>query len=406
MRGARCRGAFRWLPSFPTTYREWSDDMPGKTPEGGLHRQGGYGGGPGTRAVASGVHFAGGETVSGPIPGVEHIEGLVVDVIRGNRRALARLLTVFEDGGPGADAAADSLHRLAGIGGDVERSVGVTGPPGAGKSTLIDRLIGEGRQRALRMAVLAIDPSSPFSGGAILGDRVRLAKERAGDDGVFVRSMAARGALGGLADAVPNAVRAMGVGGWDWVMIETVGVGQSEVEVATQAGTVVVVVTPESGDEIQANKAGLVETGDVFVVNKADRPGSDVAARNLRNMIRLGSSQAWTPPVVRVSAVDGVGVDGLWQAIEEHQQYLQATGEDAVRRGRRLRNELRRRLLREFEVLADMAVRTGAAAEVLAAVEQGHVLPAAGARKLMEVVVGAEPSGWRPDFSRASVQTG
>ncbi len=221
-------------------------------------------------------------------------------------------------------------------------TVGLTGSPGVGKSTLAGELVRAARGRGLSAAVLAIDPTSPFTGGALLGDRVRM-QDHATDPGVFIRSMATRGHLGGMALAAPEAVRILDASGKDVVIVETVGVGQAEVDVAAATDTTLVVVAPGWGDAVQVAKAGILEIADVFVVNKADREGADAAVRDLEQMLRLGPELAWTPPVVRATAAAGEGVDALWGAIEGHRAHLEATG--LLARGRR------ERLLREVESL-------------------------------------------------------
>lgn len=218
-------------------------------------------------------------------------------------------------------------------------TVGVTGAPGAGKSTLVEALITQIRADALTVGVLAIDPTSPFSGGALLGDRVRM-QTHATDNGVFIRSMAARGHLGGLALAAPEAIRVLDAAGAAYVLVETVGVGQSEVEVMHAADTTVVVVTPRWGDGIQAGKAGLLEIGDVFAVNKADRDGSRDSVRELNQMIDLGEHRRWRPPVLETVATARQGVAELWAAIKAHRADLEASGDLAARRRRRLAKEI------------------------------------------------------------------
>ena len=222
----------------------------------------------------------------------------------GDRAALARLLTVVERGGPDARALGKLTHPLGGSG----YTIGITGAPGAGKSTLTNALIGRVRRDEASVAVLAIDPSSPFSGGAILGDRVRM-RDHTADPGVFIRSMATRGHLGGLSLATLEAVRALDATGWPWIVIETVGVGQVEVEVAGAADTTIVVVNPGWGDAVQANKAGLLEIADIFVINKADRPGVEDTTRDLERMLDLTDRSGWRPPVVATTATTGAGVD-------------------------------------------------------------------------------------------------
>jgi LAO/AO transport system kinase len=257
----------------------------------------------------------------------------------GDRVALARLLSLVERGGDMSRQVASLAYTSPGG----AYSIGLTGAPGAGKSTLTDHLIAIGRQRGLdgpgQVAVLAVDPSSPFSGGAILGDRVRM-QSHALDDGVFIRSMATRGHLGGLAVAVPDAVRVLSAMGIPVVLVETVGVGQQEVEVAAATDTTVVVVNPGWGDAIQANKAGLLEIADLFVINKADRPNAAQTRRDLELMLDLTEPGDWRPPIVETIASTGEGVDSLWEAIGRHRDH-QLTGD-------RLAAARRWRLLREF----------------------------------------------------------
>jgi LAO/AO transport system kinase len=219
-------------------------------------------------------------------------------------------------------------------------TIGMTGAPGSGKSTLTDKLIGLIRGSGNEVGVLAIDPSSPFSGGAILGDRVRM-QDHATDEGVFIRSMATRGHLGGLSLATPQAVRILDAAGKPWIIIETVGVGQVEVEVAGAADTTVVVVNPRWGDGVQANKAGLLEIADVLVVNKADREGAADTVRDLQVMLELAGERDWRPPIVETVATDSRGIDDLWRAVLDHRAHLEADGRLERRRDARLREELR-----------------------------------------------------------------
>jgi LAO/AO transport system kinase len=236
------------------------------------------------------------------------------DAQAGDRRALARLLTDLEDGA----LPPSELGALIAAGRDAHL-VGITGPPGSGKSTLVNALVAAWRSRGRRVGVIAVDPSSPMTGGAIMGDRIRM-MDHAGDDGVFVRSMASRGALGGLAATTWLTAAALDAAGYDPVVIETVGAGQSEVEIATLAETTVVVEVPEMGDEVQAIKAGLLEIADVIVVNKGDRPGADRAARQLRAMLSTAGGRVSrpAPPVLVSIAIAGDGVEPLREAIEAH----------------------------------------------------------------------------------------
>jgi LAO/AO transport system kinase len=268
-------------------------------------------------------------------------DALLTAARAGDRGTLARLISLVERGG----AAAHEVGRTAHLQGGQAYTIGVTGAPGAGKSTLTSALVRHLRADGDRVAVLAVDPSSPFTGGAILGDRVRMG-DHALDEGVYIRSMATRGHLGGLALATPEAVRVLDAAGFPWVVIETVGVGQVEVEIAGAADTTVVVVNPGWGDAVQANKAGLMEIADVFVINKADRPGAAETRRDLEGMLALssgaGGDGSWRPPVVATVAVDGQGADDLWAEIRRHRAHLESSGALARRRADRLGDEVRR----------------------------------------------------------------
>ena len=252
-------------------------------------------------------------------------------------RDIARLISLVEDGSPDVPWVMAELAPTSGR----ASVIGITGSPGVGKSTTTSTLISALRARGQRVGVLAVDPSSPFSGGALLGDRIRM-QEHASDPGVFIRSMASRGHLGGLAATTPQALRVLDAAGFDVVLIETVGVGQSEVEVAAAADTTLVLLAPGMGDSIQAAKAGILEIGDVFVVNKADRDGADSTVRELRNMIALGRTpeRTWDPPVVKTVASTGVGIDHLLAAMDAHREWLVETGELHTRRIRRARDEV------------------------------------------------------------------
>ena len=255
----------------------------------------------------------------------------------GERGALARLISLVERGGEPARAVGRLAYPHAGE----ATTVGITGAPGAGKSTLTAALVATVRGQGNEVAVLAVDPSSPFSGGAILGDRVRM-QDHFLDAGVFIRSMATRGQLGGLALATPSAVRVLDAVGFPWVLLETVGVGQVEVEVAGAADTTVVVVTPGWGDSVQANKAGLLEVADLFVINKADRKGVDSTRRDLEQMLELSAMGDWTPPILATVAATGEGVEELWAEVLRHREHLVASGELVRRRAARLDEELHR----------------------------------------------------------------
>ncbi len=261
---------------------------------------------------------------------------LVGRALEGDRRSIAKVLSLVERGGVDARVAIQMLHPRTGN----AWSIGITGAPGSGKSTLTDQLVGRLRAGGTEVGVLAVDPSSPFSGGAILGDRVRM-QSHTSDPGVFIRSMATHGHLGGLSLATPQAARVLDAVGKAWIVIETVGVGQVEVEIAGHADTTVVVVNPGWGDSVQAAKAGLLEIAEVFVVNKADRPGVAETQSDLAGMLELSSRRTWRPPIVRTVATTGEGVDELFEAIAAHRAHLEATGDADARRRARLREELR-----------------------------------------------------------------
>jgi len=271
---------------------------------------------------------------------------LFAAALEGDRSALARLLSMIEQGGDDARTVGRLSYPLGGH----SYTVGLTGAPGAGKSTLTSSIIGHLRKMDLEVAVLAIDPSSPFTGGAILGDRVRM-QDHATDRGVFIRSMATRGHLGGLSLAAPEAIRLLDAIGRLWVLVETVGVGQVEVEIAGKADTTVVVVNPGWGDSVQANKAGLMEIADVFVINKADRKGVDETRRDLEQMLDLSDlpHEAWRPPIVPTIGSTGEGVQALWDVVQQHRAHISSTGELDRRRRFRLREELREIVARRLE---------------------------------------------------------
>jgi len=267
------------------------------------------------------------------------VEALVEGVLAGERRAVARAISLVEDGRP------ELAELSAGIYGATGRAatMGLTGAPGVGKSTIAAAVVGLARGLEHRVAVLAVDPTSPYTGGALLGDRVRM-QEHATDPGVFIRSMATRGHLGGMALAAPEAVRVLDAAGYDHVLVETVGVGQAEVDVAAATDTAVVVLAPGMGDAVQMAKAGILEVADIFVVNKADKEGAGDVMRGLRQMLHLGAVRDWDPPVLLTTASDGAGIDDLWEAVQAHRAWLGTSGGLAAKR--------RARLLREVESLA------------------------------------------------------
>jgi len=292
---------------------------------------------------------------------------LVARAREGDPRSVARLISLVENGDEKLPEVAAALAPYAGR----SQVVGLTGSPGVGKSTTTNELVRSLRAAGRRVGVLAVDPSSPFTGGAILGDRIRM-QDHTTDPGVYIRSMSSRGQLGGLAAATPQAVRVLEGAGCDVVLVETVGVGQAEVEIASLADTTLVLLAPGMGDAIQAVKAGILEIADVFVVNKADRPGADATYRDIQGMLSLGERGPgdWRPQVVRAVAVKGEGIDEVVAAIEKHRAWLESAGRLQARREARAAAEveaialgtLRARLgsLREGTALSDLAARVAA----------------------------------------------
>ena len=254
--------------------------------------------------------------------------------LAGERRSIARLISLVEDGGPELGEVMRALHPRTGS----AYTVGITGAPGAGKSTLTERLIARARQDDLKVGVLAVDPSSPFSGGALLGDRVRM-QSHATDADVFIRSMATRGHLGGISLATPEAIRILDAVGNDFIVVETVGVGQAEVEITDACDTTIVILNPGWGDAVQTAKAGLMEIADVFVVNKADRPDTKNTVRELRQMLEMSETDR-RPEIVETVATKGEGIEDLWTAIEKHRGYQEEKGSLDARRRRRVRREI------------------------------------------------------------------
>ncbi|HZN42357.1 MAG TPA: methylmalonyl Co-A mutase-associated GTPase MeaB [Actinomycetota bacterium] len=276
------------------------------------------------------------------------VEALIEGVLAGDRRTVARAISAVEDDAPELEALSAGIYGSTGR----AATIGLTGAPGVGKSTLAAELVRVARAEDRRAAVLAVDPTSPYTGGALLGDRVRM-QDHAVDPGVFIRSMATRGHLGGMALAAPEAVRILDAAGYEVILLETVGVGQAEVDVAAATDTAIVVLAPGMGDAVQMAKAGILEAADVFVVNKADRDGAPDVAKELKQMLHLGAARDWNPPVVLTSATTGEGIDEVWGAVREHRDQAEASGALAAKR--------RARLLREAESLAAERFRAAAA---------------------------------------------
>ncbi len=307
-------------------------------------------------------------------------QSLAERLIAGDKRALARAITLIENDDPAGWELVREVFPRTGR----ARIVGLTGPPGVGKSTLIGALTAEMRKADREVAVLSIDPSSPFTRGALLGDRIRLSDHFL-DAGVFIRSMASRGALGGLSEATLQAALLMDASGKDDVFIETVGVGQAEIDIVDHGDTIVLVLMPGSGDSIQALKAGVMEIPDIIVVNKSDHPMTDTMIREIRGVLSLGPSTSWRVPIVKTEAAKGEGVAELAEKISEHREHIEAEGTLDERRARNLRNEvlelaasrMRRRL--EAAVADDTSIR-----ELLDRVVKRELDPASAAKELLE----------------------
>jgi LAO/AO transport system kinase len=266
---------------------------------------------------------------------VHTIPQLVRELLEGNRRALARIISIVENDDEQKYAFLQSLYPYTGR----AYVIGITGAPGSGKSSLADRLLKELRAQAYTAAVIAVDPTSPFTGGAILGDRIRM-QDHALDPGVYIRSMGARGNLGGLSRATREAVQVLDAFGKDYILVETVGVGQSEVDIVKMADTTVVVLTPAGGDSVQTIKAGIMEIADIFVVNKADLPGAGRAASDINQMLELKERCGWRPPVLPTDSVRDEGISILWQRILDHRQYLEQSGRLNQARKEQVKREL------------------------------------------------------------------
>lgn len=311
-----------------------------------------------------------------------------------HRRSLGRLLTLVERGGDDAETVSELAHPDSGQ----AHIIGITGAPGAGKSTLTGQLVARLVDAGKRPAILAVDPSSPLTGGAILGDRIRM--DDVVDPGAerttaFIRSMATRGHSGGLALAVPLAVRLFDAAGYDPVIIETVGVGQVEVDVVGAADTAIVVVTPGMGDAVQANKAGLLEVADVFVVNKADRPGANDVRRDLDLMLDLShmtgqeSADGYRPPIVMSAALDGTGADDVLDAAWAHLEHLEVSGQRLARRQQRIKTEIRARMEQKLAAMTESILSTPIGTNLVNEAEQGQLPPTRASAELLGHLIAA-----------------
>lgn len=320
---------------------------------------------------------------------------LVTGVLNGKRLALARLLTLVENNAPEGQVALDQLYTHTGH----AHLIGVTGSPGSGKSSLVNQIALKMRQPsadrpALTLAIVAVDPTSPFTGGAVLGDRVRM-RDLAGDPGIFIRSMASRGALGGLARATASVVQVLDAAGFDVIMIETVGAGQSEVDIARLAHTTLVIEAPGMGDDIQAIKAGILEIADILVINKADYPGLESTVRALRAMLELGhptrhrdaqseSAPLWIPPVLQTVATRAEGISELVNAIHNHARHLRDTGTWQIRDRIRLQSELENLIQTELTSHWRTKLPAGLYNQTLAELEARQISPQQAAKRLTQ----------------------
>lgn len=298
------------------------------------------------------------------------IDALLEGIRQGHRVSLARAITILENRTEGYRELAKQVHRES----TEAWVIGVTGSPGAGKSTLVDGLLEEFRSEDLRVGVLAIDPSSPFSGGSILGDRVRM-RRAISDDGVFVRSMSTRGSLGGVSPATSDVIAAYRAFGMDRIIVETVGAGQNEVDIVRHADSICVVLPPASGDDVQMLKAGILEIADIFVINKMDLEGSNRTVTRLREMRRLDEQSDWDPPIVETVATNGSGVGQLRTSIHEHRHWSHDSGEVRERRHNRAISEIERILIEEFRGQLDVLLAEGGMEPLVQRVEEGTADP-------------------------------
>ncbi|MBB2942076.1 LAO/AO transport system kinase [Actinoplanes lutulentus] len=311
------------------------------------------------------------------------VPSLVAKARQGDPRSVARLISLVENGDPALPQVAAAMAPWAGR----AQVIGLTGAPGVGKSTTTNELVRALRETGARVGVLAVDPSSPFTGGAILGDRIRM-QDHSADSGVYIRSMSTRGQLGGLSAATPQAVRVLEGAGCDVVLVETVGVGQAEVEIASLADTTLVLLAPGMGDAIQAVKAGVLEIADVFVINKSDRPGADATFRDIQGMLALGDRGPgdWRPQVTRAVAVKGEGLDDVVAAIGKHREWLESTGNLQVRRERRAAAEVSALALGVLRARMGDPREGTALGELAARVAAGELDPHAAAALLLETI--------------------
>jgi len=313
----------------------------------------------------------------------EELDGLIDLARKGDKKAIARLITLVENDEEKAGEIVKKVYPLTGK----AYIVGITGPPGSGKSTLLDKLIKLAREEGHRVGVIAVDPTSPFTGGALLGDRLRMQRHST-DPEVFIRSMATRGALGGLAKATNDAIKVLDASGYDLIFVETVGVGQIEVDIVKTADTVVLVTVPGLGDEVQAIKAGLMEVADVFAVNKADREGVEMVYLELKMALEFERDKwrelGWEPPIVETTAFTLRGVKPLWEAIKRHREHMESSGRLRERRAFRAREEVKTIIASSVAKRVEERLAGGEAGELIDDVVERKVDPYSAAQIVME----------------------
>lgn len=306
------------------------------------------------------------------MPMTEELDDLIELALKGDKKAIARLITLVEND---EEKAKEIVKRISPLTGKAY-VVGITGPPGSGKSTLLDKLIKLARDEGHRVGVIAVDPTSPFTGGALLGDRLRMQRHST-DEGVFIRSMATRGALGGLAKATNDAIKVLDAAGYDLIFVETVGVGQIEVDIVKTADTVVLVTVPGLGDGVQAIKAGLMEVADVFAINKADREGVEIVYLELKMALEFEMDRwkelGWEPPIVETTAFTLNGVRPLWEAIKRHREYMESSGRLRERRAFRAREEVKTIITSSIARKVEERLAGGEAKELIDGVVEGKL---------------------------------
>ncbi|WP_297508856.1 methylmalonyl Co-A mutase-associated GTPase MeaB [Thermococcus sp.] len=313
----------------------------------------------------------------------EELEGLIDLALKGDKKAIARLITLVENDEEKAKEVVKRIYPLTGK----AYVVGITGPPGSGKSTLLDKLIKLARDDGHKVGVIAVDPTSPFTGGALLGDRLRMQRHST-DPGVFIRSMATRGALGGLAKATNDAIKVLDASGYDLIFVETVGVGQIEVDIVKTADTVVLVTVPGLGDEVQAIKAGLMEVADIFAINKADREGVEMVYLELKMALEFEKDKwkelGWEPPIVETTAFTLKGVKPLWEAIKGHREYMESSGRLRERRAFRAREEVKTIIASSIARKVEERLAEGEAKELIEEVVERKLDPYSASQIVME----------------------